>query len=121
MGGIDRSLVFSEHGELIPPTSRSRSRTGAHGEDIYVLPDGENYIVVSFSRSNALHWDVRVRKVSPHKVVTDLFAINDRYETWGKATEEVRKFLELAAAQRWPGAKYIQDVLDVLSALDKRD
>ena len=112
MGGRDESLVFSSTGELISPTTRTRSRSGNHGKDIYLLPDG-TYYIVSFSRSNGGHWDVRVRKVS-HKVDTDLFVIDDKFETWGNFTEEVRKYLELAQHERWVGARYIQSVLPSL-------
>ena len=117
MGARDESLVFSERGELISPASRSRSRSGHHGEDIYVLPAGETYYVVSLTKSNSGHWNVVVKKITGGTEEV-LFTIDDQY-TWGGAiTDEVKTYLELTASREWVGARYIQDVLSALPSLE---
>jgi hypothetical protein len=51
MGGVDVTWVFTVDGQVVKPNVKQRSRTGNHGWDTWVLPEGR-YIIVSASRPN---------------------------------------------------------------------
>ncbi|MCH1770469.1 MULTISPECIES: hypothetical protein [Metallosphaera] len=85
-GGYDGSVVFSESGWFISPTTQFRSRTGNRGEDVYVVKPG-TYYIISFSMSDFGRWEITMNRITPQTKET-LFVIDDRFSVWGKASEK---------------------------------
>jgi hypothetical protein len=54
MGGFDKTWVVSSTGEFIRPTISTRSRSGNHGTDTWMLGLGR-YAIISASRPNTTH------------------------------------------------------------------
>ncbi|MEM4815840.1 MAG: hypothetical protein QXR23_08900 [Ignisphaera sp.] len=67
MPGRTLSIVVNDRGEKLEPVRRIRSRTGAHGEDIYVIY--EPVYILRYNRSNSgkVRWAV-YRAIPPNKV-----------------------------------------------------
>jgi len=53
-GGFDRTWIISADGQFIRPTNSTRSKSGTHGWDEWMLGNGR-YAIISAHRANVSH------------------------------------------------------------------
>jgi hypothetical protein len=80
-------LIDAQRWEVLEPTRRERSKTGANGEDIYCLEPEKwrNIIVVALKRSNSgkLHYKVYTENPELEKYVRELeYLLSRRRGFW---------------------------------------
>jgi hypothetical protein len=90
-------LIDASTWEIIKPTRKVRSRTGAHGEDVYCLPQEawNNVIIVSLERSNSgkLYYDI-VASQSLAREVSELRELLYYASDFSEMVETVHEYVK---------------------------
>jgi hypothetical protein len=92
-------VINAEKWEVLKPLRRERSRTGAHGKDIYCLTPEEwnKTITVLLTRSNSgkIYYDVVIPRAEYEKYKNELIALLSASGDFEEMVEMVRKYVSM--------------------------
>jgi hypothetical protein len=93
------TVIDTEEWKILEPTRTERSRSGAHGKDVYCLPKEvwDRTITVLLQRSNSgkLHYEVLIPHATFEKYRTELEALLALAGDFEEMEETVRKYVTL--------------------------